>query len=107
MDRDGSYEVVLFCDPWVTQILHYEDGNVYSYQFDYDGGIGAIANAGIFSTDNLYYYGYGLDDDKYGIINSFNEDECVIEEVDYNGNINDDRIRYYYFSEELIEQYFK
>ena len=28
----------------------------------------------------------------------------VMESVDYDGDIHDDRIRYYYFSEELIEQ---
>lgn len=104
MDRDGRYEVVLACELRGTQILHYENGDIYSYQYR-DHDIGAIENDGIFSMGNFYYYGY--DDDKYGIINSFEEDGCDIEEVDYNGNINDDRIRYYYFSEELIEQYFK
>ena len=101
IDRDGVYEVILTDDE--TNILNYKDGSIYCYRYRYDE-IGAITNSGIFSMGNLYYFGY---DDKYGIINSFEEDGCDIEEVDYNGNINDDRIRYYYFSEELIEQYFK
>ena len=100
MDRDGVYEVILFDDE--ANILHYKDGNIYCYRC---GEIGAVANSGIFSMGNLYYFGHG--DDKYGIINSFDENGCDIEEIDYNGNINDDRIRYYYFSEQLIEQYFR
>lgn len=123
MDWDGSYEVVLTGVPGVTQILHYRDGNVYSYQFDYHEEIGAMTSQGVFDIDHTY-----VDDEfiyRYGRIVSFNEDGCDIEEVDYgsiidgyieevdydsiiNGDIiNDDRIRYYYFSEELVEQYFK
>ncbi len=106
LDRDGVYEVILTDDE--TNILYYKDGNIYCYRYRYYNEIGAITNSGIFSMGNLYYFlNYFGYDDKYGIINSFEEDGCDIEEVDYNGNINDDRIRYYYFSEELIEQYFK
>ncbi|MDE6687415.1 MAG: hypothetical protein K2K17_08875, partial [Lachnospiraceae bacterium] len=51
----------------------------------------------------------------YGKIVSFTEDGCDIQEVgqsderrgDWYDRINDDRIRYPYFSEELIEQYFR
>lgn len=101
IDRNGTYEVI-FTDS-ETNILYYKDGDVYCYRYKFYE-IGAISNSGIFSIDNLYYERI---DGKFGIINSINEDGCDIEEVDYNGNINDDRIRYYYFSEEMIEQYFR
>ena len=109
MDGDGMYEVVFNCVYDITQILHYENGNVYSYQYDYKystNAIGAMNGQGIFDM------GYRYDENsgsihQFGRVVSFNEDGCVTEEVDYNGNINDDRIRYYYFSEELIEKYFR
>lgn len=104
MDRDGIYEVVLTCSYETTQILHYEDGNVYSYQFDYYDEVSAIANNGLFSIGNLFY---DSSLDGYGRIISFDENGCVIEKIEFDGSINDDRIRYYYFSEELIERYFK
>ncbi len=115
MDQDGIYEVVLSCSHETTQILHYADGDVYSYQYDYCYGgygkvIGAMSNQGIFEMGSSYdqkttYY--------YGKIVSFTEDGCDIREVgqsdewqgDWYDRINDDRIRYYYFSEELIGQY--
>ncbi len=103
MDGDGSYEVVLTGVPRVTQILHYEDGNVYSYQFDYYDEIGAMTSQGIFNIDHTF----GVIIYRYGRIASFNEDGCDIEDVEYDGKINDDRIRYHYFSEDLIEQYFR
>lgn len=118
MDQDGIYEVVLSCSFDTTQILHYADGDVYSYQYDYRYGgygkeIGAMSNQGIFEMGSIYenrtttYY--------YGKIVSFSEDGCDIQEVgqsderrgDWYDSINDDRIRYHYFSEELIEQYFR
>ncbi|MBD5541644.1 MAG: hypothetical protein HDR00_10740 [Lachnospiraceae bacterium] len=37
MDGDGGNEVVLYCWPESTQVLHYEDGVVYSYQFVFRG----------------------------------------------------------------------
>lgn len=118
MDQDGIYEVVLSCSHDTTQILHYADGEVYSYQYDSDYGrygnvIGAMSNQGIFEMGSIHedykttYY--------YGKIVSFTEDGCSIQEVgqsddwrgDWYDRINDDRIRYHYFSEGLIEQYFR
>lgn len=32
MDGDGANEIVLYCSPESAQVLHYEDGVVYSYQ---------------------------------------------------------------------------
>ena len=37
MNGDGSNEVVLYCSPESTQVLHYEEGVVYSYQFVFRG----------------------------------------------------------------------
>lgn len=118
MDQDGIYEVVLSCSLDTTQILHYADGDVYSYEYDshyggYGKVIGAMSNQGIFEMGSNYenrtttYY--------YGKIVSFTEDGCDIQEVgqsdewqgDWYDRINDDRIRYHYFSKELIEQYFR
>lgn len=104
MDCDGSYEVVLSGVPRVTQILHYENGNIYSYQFDYYE-IGSMTSQGVFVIEHNYVDNESVY--KYGRIVSFNEAGCDIGEVDYVGDIKDDRIRYYYFSQELIEQYFR
>lgn len=76
--------------------MHYEKGEIYSYQFGYDE-MGAIANDGVFSVGNGR--------DGYGRIVSFKTDECVIEPVDNHNKINEDRIRYYFFSEEAITQW--
>lgn len=117
MDQDGIYEVVLSCSPDTTQILHYADGDVYSYRYHYGGSgddeIGIMSNQGIFEMGSIF------EDRKityhYGKIVSFTEDGCDIREVgqsdewqgDWYDRINDDRIRYHYFSEEMIEQYFR
>ena len=91
MNQDGIYELVLTA--WgTTQIMHYEAGKVYSYQFDYDE-IGTIANDGVFMRMSPYDYGYRK-------IVSFEKDGCVIEVVDNHEDINDDRIRYYFFTPE-------
>lgn len=102
MDQDGIYEIVLTCHNMTTQILHYEDGEVYSYQFSYYSEIGAIANNGIFET---YVEGQGRG--FYGRIVSFDKKECKMEVVDAVEDINGDRIRYYIFSEEMIDELLK
>ncbi len=115
MDQDGIYEVVLSGSHETTQILHYADGDVYSYQYHYGGygddEIGIMSNQGIFEMGSIY------EDRKttyhYGKIVSFTEDGCDIREVgqsdewrgDWYDRINADRIRYHYFSEELLERY--
>lgn len=93
MDQDGVYELVLTGGYDVTQIMHYEEGQVYSYQFDYDE-IGAIAKDGVF----LSRYG-----NCYGRIVSFDNEGCRLESIENHENINNDRIRYYYFSEISIQ----
>ncbi|MDE6714653.1 MAG: hypothetical protein K2K20_13080 [Lachnospiraceae bacterium] len=94
MDGDGTYEVILD-GTYARDILSYRNGEVYSYRLN--GG--AISNSGIVCISEYTQ--------KYGRIVSFNDYEHVMETVDYDGDINDDRIQYYSFSEELIEQYFK
>jgi hypothetical protein len=69
MDGDGLEEVVLECSPGASQVLHYEDGEVYSYQFGtramkrihingiYDASGGAASNY-YFRLTNLNKDGY-------------------------------------------------
>lgn len=97
MDQDGIYELVLTGGWEITQIMHYEEGQVYSYQFDYYDEIGDIAKDGVFVTGPPSNSGYGK-------IVSFETDGCIIEPVDNHSSINDDRIRYNFFSEEAIKQ---
>lgn len=101
MDGDGTYEVILD-GTYDTDILSYRNGEVYSYRL----------NGGTISDSGIVFIGSGIVfidnySQKYGRIVSFNDYEYVMETVDYNGNINDDRIQYYSFTEELIEQYFR
>lgn len=51
MDGDGGNEVVLYCWPESTQVLHYEDGVVYSYQFVFRG-MKRIHKNGIYEGSN-------------------------------------------------------
>lgn len=97
MEGDGEDEVVLTCSG-ENLILHEAEGIIYGYVFDCWAEMNIIANDGVFQIGSRSV-------DQYGKIVSFNEDGCEIEEVDYNFDINDNRIRYYYFSEELIERY--
>lgn len=94
MDGDGIYEVILD-GTYDKDILSYRNGEVYSYRLN--GG--TISNSGIVCISEYTQ--------KYGRIVSFDDHEYVMETVDYDGDINDDRIQYYSFSEELIEQYFR
>ncbi|MDE6744441.1 MAG: hypothetical protein K2J95_11230 [Lachnospiraceae bacterium] len=94
MDGDGTYEVILD-STYTRDILSYRNGEVYSYRLN--GG--TISNSSIVCISEYTQ--------KYGRIVSFNDYEYVMETVDYDGDINDDRIQYYSFSDELIEQFFK
>lgn len=96
MDGDGKEEVILVCD-WKHLVFHENEGVIYGYVFDNWDEMAVIAKNGVFQPQ------IDADYDQYRKIVSFAEDGCEIEEVDYGGDINDDRIRYYYFSEELIE----
>lgn len=91
MEGDGEDEVVLTCDG-KTLILHAAENDIYGYAFEFRDEMGAIKKDGVFKT------GYP-EEDKYGKIVSFDKDGCEIEIVKNHENINNDRIRYYYFSE--------
>lgn len=93
MDGDGTCEVILD-GTYARDILSYRNGEVYSYRMN----AGTIFNSGI-----VCEFGYPP---EYKRIISFDDNGYVMEAIDYDGDINDDIIRYYYFSEELIEQYF-
>lgn len=69
MDGDGTKEVVLECSPESTQVLHYEDGEVYSYQFVFRG-MKRILKSGIYegsdgAASTSYYRLTELDKDGY------------------------------------------
>ena len=58
MDGDGANEIVLYCLPESVQILHYEDGVVYSYQ-DVFRGMKQIHANGIYEgSDGAASTGY-------------------------------------------------
>lgn len=97
MEGDGEEEVVLTCDG-ETVILHAAEDTIYGYVFDFWDEMGVIARDGVFRL------GY-VDENKYGKIVSFETDGCLIEPVkDYESN-SQKRIRYYFFSEEVIAQW--
>lgn len=69
MDRDGRDEIVLECDPGTKHILHYEDGEVYGYQFGLRGML-TISEDGIYDAsdgaqDNYFYRLTELKKDGY------------------------------------------
>lgn len=59
MDGDGANEIVLYCSPESAQVLHYEDGVVYSYQFAFLG-MKRIYENGIYESSegaaSTFYY---------------------------------------------------
>lgn len=69
MNGDGENEIVLECSPESAQILHYEDGIVYSYQFIFRG-MKRIHNNGIYEgsdgvASTFYYRLTELNKDGY------------------------------------------
>ena len=69
MNRDGRDEIVLECDPGTTHILHYEDGEVYGYQFVFRAML-RISKEGIYDAsdgaqDNYFYRLTELNKDGY------------------------------------------
>ncbi|MGN0346353.1 MAG: hypothetical protein ACI4DU_03610 [Lachnospiraceae bacterium] len=69
MDGDGANEIVLYCSPESTQVLHYEDGEVYSYQFVFRG-MKRIHTNGIYegadgASSTSYYRLIELNNDGY------------------------------------------
>lgn len=69
MNGDGANEIVLGCSPESTQVLHYEDGEVYSYQFVFRG-MKRIRSNGIYegsdgASSTFYYRLTELNKDGY------------------------------------------
>ncbi len=96
MDGDGEPEVILTCGQ-NNLILHAIEGAVCGYLFGFGDEMGAIAKDGVFETRYQHEH-------THGKIVSFDNEGCRIENIEEYGNVNDNRIRYYYFSEELMEQ---
>ena len=99
LDKDGIQEIVLSRSFGDTQILHYRSGVVYSYMYDDPYEIYIVTQDGICS-------GYRKDDDiPYYIITSFGTDGYTAREVEYQGNPNDNSVRYHFYSEENVDKY--
>lgn len=69
LDGNGVDEIVLYCWPESTQVLHYEDGVVYSYQFVFRG-MKRIHKNGVYEGSNgaantSYHRLVELDKDGY------------------------------------------
>lgn len=99
LDKDGKQEIVLSRSFGDTQILHYRSGVVYSYMYDEPYDIYIVTQDGICS-------GYRPDDDiPYYKITSFGIDGYTAREVEYQGNPNDNSVRYHFYSEENVDKY--
>lgn len=98
MDRDEKAEIVLTCYPDTVLILHSEQGEVRGYQFSIYDEMRTIADDGTYSFNK-----YGVT--RYGKIISFGELDYETETVSNLSNGISDRIRYYFFSEETINQW--
>lgn len=100
LDNDGVMELILNRELNKIQILHYNNGIVYSYSAEKTKDILVITKDGVCSS-TLYE-----EEAQFRII-SFNEDGYQTEVVDYNGNPYHDAVRYHFYSEEIIERYLK
>lgn len=99
MDTDGQDEVVLF-DMSHTLILYYEDDIVHGYTFDSWDEIGTqISKDGVFSSAN------SVDEIVYKKIQRFKEYVEIETLNDYEGNINENLVRYYALNEDNIRKY--
>lgn len=99
LDKDGIQEIVLSRSFGDTQILHYQSGVVYSYMYDNPYEIYVITQDGICC-------GYRWDEEMpYYRITSFGEEGYEVQEVQYQGNPNDNLMRYHFYSEENIIKY--
>lgn len=99
LDKDGVQEIVLSRSWDQTQILYYQSGVVYSYMYDDPYEIYIVTQDGICS-------GYRKDDDiPYYRITSFGTDGYTAREVEYQGNPNDNSVRYHFYSKENVAKY--
>lgn len=76
MNDDGANEIVLYCSPESTQVLHYEDGDVYSYQFVFRG-MKRIHTNGIYEGSN------GATTTYYHRLTELNKDGYIEETIAY------------------------
>lgn len=100
MDADEKPEVVLTCYPDTVLILHNTEEGVCGYRFSIYDEIRAITNDGIYSFDKYGVTGYER-------IISFGNFDCETEPVNDVEGIVIDRVRYYTFSEEKVEEIFR
>ena len=56
LDQDGTEEMILTGFPETTQVLDYQEGKVYSYQFVYRGMAGILPN-GVYSSSSAFDIG--------------------------------------------------
>lgn len=94
MDGDGEEEMVLTC-AGSNLVLHTAKDAIYGYVFEYRNEMGAISKEGIFRT------GYP-DENNYGKILFFDDKGCRMELIENHETSHDDRIQYYFFSQEQI-----
>lgn len=89
MDGDDICELVFSCYYCVTQILHYEDGKVYCYEFR--PGNSVVTTDGVMQTRGGYIK-----------IVSFEKEGCRIESVEDYDSGSHEWMRYYFYSEETM-----
>lgn len=98
MDGDGVDELVFTRESGMIEILHYEDGQVYDYQFrPLKLNTAVITTDGVFQTEDLSSTGYAR-------ITSFEKDGCKIEPVEDYESGSHDRVRYYFCLEETEKE---
>lgn len=74
MDGDGAEEIVLYCSPESVQILHYEDGVVYGYQFVFRGMV-RIRENGIYEGSD------GAAGTSYYRLTEFHKEGCTEQKI--------------------------
>jgi len=107
MDGDGKAEVVLTCENDDIFILHDAGEEVRGYQFDMFNEMIVIANDGTYSFQDYNSQNCSDDDSMrpaFGRIISFGEADYAMEEVSNFDDGNEQRIRYYFFSDEVINR---
>lgn len=104
MDGDGEDELVFIQESDqvsdLMEILHYEDGQVYSYQFR-----PLKFNTAMVTTDGVFQTEDDLSSTGYARITAFEKDGCKIEPVEGYESGSHDRVRYYFYSEEAIARW--
>lgn len=100
MDGDGEAEIVLTSvgESLVdgkNLVLHGLEGTVYGYVFDFWGEMSEITKDGVFRIGKVSDLSGKI---GCGKIVSFEKDGCITESVENYEYVDDNRIRYYFFS---------